>query len=100
MRKCKKHTKTFLTDVLHPMLGVFYETDTPVTIFRLIAAFFKHGDDIFNKENRNINERNIAEDENVVEDSENAEPLAVGFHEKGGLYDQNKDALFKLLKKR
>ena len=64
------------------------------------CRLFETWDDIFNKEVRNIDERNTAEDENVVEDSENAEPLAVGFNQKGGLYDQNKDALFKLLKKR
>ena len=52
------------------------------------CRLFETWDDIFNKEVRNINERNTAEDENVVEDSENAEPLAVGFHEKGGLCDQ------------
>ena len=48
----------------------------------------KHGDGIFNKEVRNINEGNTAEDENIAEDSENAEPSAVVFHEKGGLCDQ------------
>ena len=68
-------------------VGVFSETDTPVKLFIWIADCLKHGDGIFNKEVRNINERNTAEDENISEDPENAEPSAVGFHEKGGLCD-------------
>ena len=86
--KCNKHTKTFLTDVLHPMLGVFFKKDTPAMLLRWIADFLKHADDIFKKEVRNINEGNTEKDENIAEDSENAEPSAVGFHEKGGLCDQ------------
>ena len=69
------------------MLVVFSEIDTPVTIFRWIADFLKHGDDIFKEGVRNINDGNTAEDENISEDSENAEPSAVGFHEKGGICD-------------
>ena len=85
---------------MHPMLEVFYKTYTPVTLFRWIADCSKHGDDTFKKDVRNIIEGNTAEDENIAEDSENAEPWEVGFHEKGGLCEQMIRYLFKLLKKR
>ena len=55
----------FKVEDMHPMLVVFIETDTTVTILGGILDFLKQGDEISKKECSNINDVNKLEDEYI-----------------------------------